>query len=72
MCGQEFVFTLLRKAVAVLTRFFCLSIYPVRCGLINPSQFLFSFAHMNISIEKKKRVGEQGKERIRLVLFHTS
>ena len=34
--------------------FLCLSIYPVRCGLINPLQFLFSFAQMNISIEKKK------------------
>ena len=33
---------------------FCLSIFPVRCGLINPLQFLFSFAHMKISIEKKE------------------
>ena len=33
---------------------FCLSIYPVPYGLINPLQFLFSFAHMKISIEKKE------------------
>ena len=33
---------------------FCLSIFPVPYGLTNPLQFLFSFAHMKISIEKKE------------------
>ena len=59
MRGQEFVFTLLRKAVPVHTRFFflsfCLSIFPVPYGLMNPLQFLFSFAHMKISIREKRR-----------------
>ena len=60
MCGQEFVFTLLRKAVAVHTRFFPFLLFEYLSSALQLNKSLavliFVRAHEDLNREKRRFV----------------
>ena len=62
MCGQEFVFTLLRKTVAVHTRFFLLEYLSSALRLNKAlAVFIFFRAHEDLNREKRRSVNRVKK-----------
>ena len=65
MCGQKFIFTLLRKAVAVHTRFFPFLLFEYLSSALRLNKFLavsiFFRAHENLNTEKRRSVNRVKK-----------
>ena len=65
MCGQEFVFTLLRKTVAVHTRFFPFPLFEYLSSALQvnkpPAVLIFFRAHEDLNREKRRSVNRVKK-----------
>ena len=65
MCGHKFVFALLRKAVAVHTRFFPFLLFEYLSSALRLNKFLavsiFFRAHENLNTEKRRSVNRVKK-----------